>query len=238
MRNFSRTLITLPVFAVPLLVGGLKPALALSVTPLEAVQLLAEAKAANARCHHLDEAGRQDLAELAAVAEIAAVQRTGIEDARGAVAAGRSAGEKGRCGSDRRAAIDAALAAAREASAAAAKRTEPRMPVRLAAKSRPGSGAMPLPAAEVRRLGKGGLAGYSRLAVAYYIERRCRHLARKGARTFWSHIVRRHAAMLAANPGSKVAAAQRGAAAKADGQACGARTASLVRSAFAEIKGL
>lgn len=242
MRSLLRLLITLPVMAAPLIAMPPKPAASQTLGATEAVKLLATAKAADAKCSHLAQADREELSDYLARAEIASVRLASTADVRAAIAAGRSSGENALCGADELAEIDATLGAARQAMAAvrrqeveAVRQPEGDRATRRRNAARPPR-LMAASAAELRVPGEGGLGRYANQAMAYYVERRCRHLSRKETQAFWNHIVKRHAAALASNKRGRVAAALRGAEAAADGRACGAETAGLVKSAYAEIQ--
>lgn len=222
MAALARRLITLPLLMVPLLGLGLKPAPAATVAALEALTILARAKASDAKCHILSVGAREELSNYLARAEVAAARNASVSAARSAIAAGQAEGKAADCKSPATAAdVKETLTAAREA-IAAADRGGTAQPVRQA------------PAAEPDDTpgGPGSLGRYTRLAKSYYLERHCRMLSRREQTAFWKAIVRLHHATVAANGKAPVARMLRAAEAQANRTACTATTTAIIRKGY------
>ena len=79
------------------------------------------------------------------------------------------------------------------------------------------------------------LAEYRRQVFAYYVERRCEYLSRRGIRAFWVAIIREHRAALSAYGRPAVASTVRRAEARASEMECGAKGRQLVRAEYANL---
>lgn len=233
MLLLARYLITLPLLAAPLWSLGLKPAAAEPASALEAVAILSEARAADAKCRHLSEAEHQELADYAAQAEIMGVARVSAGAAEAAVTAGKAKGQAALCDAETVEAIRSTLAAAQAAMATARRlavaepleRPVARWPAAKSEDRRAIVAPVPRPPA---------LARYAARVTAYYAERRCRHLPHEDAKRFWIEIVRELRAALAAHGRRAVSSIMRRAEADAAALPCGVETASLVKARYAE----
>lgn len=241
MRRLAQIMITLPLAVVPMSMLA-HPAHSETLSPAEAVQLLAMSKAADSRCHYLAIDDHEELAGYVARGEIAAAERQGVEAARTAVDTGRRKGESALCGPDSRSAVEATLMAAREAMAAVELRStvqedtgsppqaqpaKPEDQVAGAAQTRKARKTIPVTASP--------MGDYGQQAMAYYVERRCAHLSQGDANRFWRRIVARHKLALARSGSAAVRSALRQAEAMAAAKRCGSQTAQLVRQGFAAV---
>jgi len=224
--RLSRYLITLPVMLLPLVAAGARPGLADAAGVEQGVEILARAKAADSRCHILSEGERDELGRYAARAEIAAASRISVTAARTARSRGDAAGSAADCGATVATDVRDTLAAAREAIAAHGRKPRPEISAATAA-----SVADRGPPA-----GAPGLARYGRLAEAYYVERRCRHLSRGDADRFWRAIVRMHKLVLVSNGTAAVAPVLRRAERQSHSPGCGEATYAEVKAGFQEIQ--
>ena len=83
-----------------------------------------------------------------------------------------------------------------------------------------------------------GRAGqYSKLAAAYYVERRCKHLSHAQAVDFWKRVVNMHNQVLTRQGPDALAAAKSRAIATANASSrCSQNTAKFVRASYRRIK--
>lgn len=239
MRRLKQTMIMLPMAVLPLVAVAGHDVRAETVSPMHAVELLAQSKAADSKCRFLDDGDHQELADFAARGEIAAAQREGAQAATQAVRSGRSRGEAVLCGADARAEVEGTLRAARQAVASADLRPsiQPDIalekkpePIVVAAVSRPKNTSTPTFTTREDRLG-----GYGKQAMAYYVERRCMHLSRGETNDFWQLIVARHKIALARYGAGAVKAALRQAEAAASDKPCNSQSAALVKNSYAAL---
>jgi hypothetical protein len=231
MRSLAPYLVTFPLLLAPLGEVGLKPALAQAVSAEQALELLARAVAADAKCGHLGAAEHQELADYLAKGEIAQAGRSSPAETQSIIATGRAQGRESLCGADSRAEVGATLAAARDAVGGGDRREvaqsnpEPAPPI-----EKPKQAVREAPRPVVAQ--KGDLARYGEEAMAYHVERRCGHLSNAEAREFWNAVVARHEAVLKTNRRRQVAAVLASAEARAARQACGRRSAALVAAVY------
>src|SRR5262245_16654177 len=95
MARLSNVLIALTLFAG--LAMPLKPALAETLSGIEALEILAKGEAANAKCKILSEPEQSELSGYAARAEIAAARRITPEEAQSAIRSGTIEGQAATC---------------------------------------------------------------------------------------------------------------------------------------------
>lgn len=231
MRTASKIILSLPLLAAAWMVGiGSMRAAVQNLQPSEAVELLARSEAIDAKCQYLSNTEHQELRDYVARAEVAVAAQTSVERAGNAISRGSAAGSTTACGRNSEITVRATMDAARRAIAAA------RSPQQAAASSRPQTQAVALRSKpSAREAGK--TARYSRLAAAYYIERRCKHLSHAQAVDFWKRIVRMHKAVLSSQGPDALTRAKSRAIAKANSmRRCNANSAKLVRSSYRTIK--
>ena len=245
MRTIFNYLITLPLLAMPVLTLALKPVGAETVGPVAALELLARGKAADARCHILFPNERDELSGYLARAEIAAAERMSVGVAQAAIASGKAAGASSLCDTHAAVQLRATLEAAREATSGT---TEP--DADLASTEPPARKTKPIVEAQPRKRlfsfkpekqavalpVKGALQRYAREAAAYYADRKCRHLSSKAANAFWSSIVIRHRAAVAAHGSNAVAAVLSNAQAQANNWGCGRQANAAIGDGYASIR--
>ena len=239
MRSAMHLLISLPVLLVPAMIYSTAPATAQVVTvgPSDAVKILAQSQAADKKCRHLTAAEHEELSGYVAKAEVAAASRDNVALATSARRTGYKLGRAMACGNNSEELVRAALNAARIAMAQA-RRNANRRKVKTASR------ALVTPVRARRRTAPPAfrasiatLSGYRTQAAAYYIERRCRHLSRAQVISFYRMIVADHNALLASQGAAAVARAKKSAVAIASGhQACGSRTAALVKNGYRAIR--
>ena len=252
MRTIFNYVITLPLLAMPVSTLALKPAGAETVGPVAALELLAQSKAADARCHILFPNERDELSGYLARAEIAAAERMSVGVAQAAIASGKARGASSLC--DTRAAVQmrATLEAAREATSGSAEpetavaSSEPPAVQRAIAdppvrKIKPVAEAQPRKRlfsfkAEKQAVAlpvKGSLQRYAREAAAYYADRKCRHLSSKAATSFWNGVVIRHRAAVAVHGSNAVAAVLANAQVQANSWGCGRQVNAAIGDGYA-----
>lgn len=93
----------------------MSPANAAEDVPAQAFYYLAQAHAINAACHFLSDSARDELATYVARAEVAAVERLGLEQVRAARQRGVTDGNAAGCRDTARATLNETLLAARQA---------------------------------------------------------------------------------------------------------------------------
>jgi hypothetical protein len=240
MRHLKHLVITFPMAAVTLTMLSARPSLSAAIDSVRALSMLAEARIADGRCGYLDASDHQELSDYLARAEVASAQRSGVAVTRMAIAAGRAKGDTAPCDPATRSTIESTLRAAREAMAATELRSSlPEEPPPASEPLRTSSIAPAAPPAQPRRTAAAANAdrtgGYERAAMAYYLDRRCRHLSRRDANSFWKAIVARHQAALSAYGSKAVKSALSAAEAAASSRSCGSATAELVKENFAAL---
>jgi hypothetical protein len=229
MGRLLYMLITLPLIVSPLSLLAGDPSHAATLSQADALRLLAKSKAANTKCNILGTVEADELASYLARAEIAMTQRSSVEDTQGTIAVGRTLGAATSCNAATIDEVNGTLDAARRAMVAV-EEAESRdsqsifriKPDKTKAKENVSSHMT----VTVER--------YRQQAFAYYLERRCRHLSARQARSFWSSIVRQHEAALRRDGGRKVATALRRAEASAEDTPCGAESRRIVRAGYSE----
>ncbi len=251
MRTSSRVLISLCLAALPM--GGMvaKPAFAEEILgPSDAAAHLARASAAAEKCGHLTVELRDELSSYTNMAEVVVAAEIGAEEVLSVMKQGRDGGMAMTCGDETEdlalSAIEAARAAMQQADANTPEirstlAEQPAIQVseeaaRVVQVSLPAAGEIePKPAEASRQQRDAGssaaLARYTQATAAYYVERRCQHLAHAQAMRFWQQVVASHNSLLSNHDRAAVkrAKAQAMAAADAAGR-CGSRTAGLVRA--------
>lgn len=235
MRKITQLVISLPLFVVPLVLGGTAPLKAevKNVGATGAVRLLSQSSVADAKCHYLTSGENSELNGYSAKAEIAAARMTSTDATKQARRQGRKLGKTMICGKTGEGIVRATLDAARRAMVAARAQSKTRkVVVRQQPKRR--IVVRRKPASEPRVIvNASSLTRYRRVTEAYYLERRCQHLSRSKAVRFWKQIVSSHSAVLRKYSSSQVAKAKSGAERAARNQGrCGSRTARIVMAGF------
>ncbi len=243
MRKLSRIMISLPLLAAPLVLAIAMPGPAMAevrnVGPSGALELLAQSRAADAKCKHLTGAEHAELVDYVAKAEVAVAARNGADAARASRQIGKGLGSKMACGRESEELVRATMDAARRAMDAARSETRTRRVVRREPVTR--ARAVYPTKAVIRNIapakGNTGLNGYRAVTAAYYLERRCNHLPRSQSMAFWKSVVAMHKSVLHKYSTSQVAKAKRQAerSARAKGR-CGTRTAQIVRRGYANVR--
>jgi hypothetical protein len=228
MGRLLHMLITLPLIVSPLFLLASGPSHAATLSQADALRLLAKSKAANTKCNILGAVEADELASYLARAEIAMTQRSSVEDTQGTIAVGKALGSAATCDTGTADEVNGTLDAARRAMVAVedAESKNSRSVFRVKpdrAKAEESAGSRTV---TVDR--------YRQQAFAYYLERRCRHLPARQARSFWLSIVRQHKAALRRDGGRKVAAALRRAEASAESTPCGLESRRIVRAGYSE----
>src|SRR4029079_7005983 len=182
MTRLSYLLITLPLLGSPLSLLGAKHLAAATASPLEALGMLARSSAIESKCRMLDTRERYELNGYLASAEGASAARDPIEDAKSAIASGRRQGEAASCTADSKRELHDTLWAAREAMAKVKSRSPSSKKINVGS-----AGNLSRPSG---RPSRGSLDAYESQAMAYFVERRCRHLGNREVRDFWLGIVR------------------------------------------------
>lgn len=230
MKAFEYSAISIPL-ALALLAGS--PAITTASTvglDINTFQTIASGHAAELKCKSLSRKEREELATHAAFAETAAVRTNGS----GAVMAARSrAKSSANCGSAKQTA-SAGLAAGRrfeqsfvDNSKAQAKRAVKRKK----AKQRVAAAQPKKKRQRWQQFASssgGGLAGYTHRTRAYYVQRRCRHLAYGDDLRFWKIIAAQHRRLVRRFGSSAVSRAQARARSAASRIRCGYRSEQIV----------
>jgi hypothetical protein len=230
--TLPRLLISLPLLALPLTAMHPAPALAAGVAEV-AVEILTRAKTADGRCNYLSATERSELTRYTARAEIAAASQNSTKAAKSAASRGAAQGKAETCSPSLRADVRETLQAAREAVAAAGSQA-PAEPVAPKHKKTEKSLAQADDGTPPRKTG-GGLARYTRVVRAYYLERECRSLTRGEADRFWRGIVRLHKSAVAGHGVAAVAPVMRAAERRAGGTSCGGKVLALIRDGYSEV---
>jgi hypothetical protein len=233
MARLSHLLITLPLMVTPVFTLGLKPAAAETATPIDALELLAKASAVDAKCKVLPSSGHDELNGYLARAEIATTARYSVDDAKQAISLGRSSGDVAPCSPTAGDEVQATLAAAREAMVEVQSRSSPVRAKRVASLTSPKETVQP---DRPDKRASGALGLYGRSAMAYYVERRCRHLSSGETRDFWHRIVESYRKVVNVYGAEAVARVQGRAEADADTLDCGEPTVQLVKAAYSQTR--
>jgi hypothetical protein len=256
MRTSSRILISLCLAAFPMGAMVAKPVLAEEILgPSEAAAHLARAAAAAEKCGHLTVELRDELSGYANMAEVVVASEIGVEDVLRVMKQGRENGLAMACGDETEdlalSAMEAARAAMQQANAGTPEiRTtlaeQPAIQIEEEAAnvvqvslSAAGDNA-PMQVNPLQEHADAGstasLAHYTRATAAYYVERRCQHLAHGQAVRFWQQVVASHNSVLSRHDRAAVKRAKAQAMAMADAAGgCGRRTAGLVREGLSII---
>ena len=241
-------------FALSALVAVSAPARAEAPMPMaQALRVLAQANAMDAKCRFLNTAEHAELSGYAAKAEVISAGRMGVAAASRAVAAGEAAGRQSACDADNGEIVRAALAAAREAIRQAPRRrvAERRgarramarrvaraenvelRPARRAGERRrvvavidkaPKRRAVRKPAKQ-GRAAAGDVARYVALTSDYYRKLRCRNVGRGQLVALYRKVRAAHFALIRSAGGKATARAKARARALAARRGCGARMA-------------
>ena len=229
MGRLLHILITLPLIVSPLSLLAGDPSHAATLSQADALRLLAKSKAADTKCNILGANEADELASYLARAEIAMAQRNSVEDTQSTIAVGKTLGSAASCDTATTDEVNGTLDAARRAMAAVEE-----------AESRDSQSLFRVKPGRAKAEESAGsrmtvtVERYRQQAFAYYLERRCRHLPARQARSFWSSIVRQHGAALRRDGGRKVAAALRRAEASAESTPCGSESRRIVRAGYSE----
>ncbi len=200
-------------------------------------ETIAAGHAAEQKCNTLSSGDREDLATHAAFAEVAAARVNGsgaVMDVRSRVSGAVS------CGSARSKAA-AGLAAGRkfeqkfvdqsEAIAAAKRRKAKRKKQRVASAAQRAAAAAPAQQKRQQQFAENGgsaLSGYTQQTRAYYVQRRCRHLAYGDDLRFWKKIAANHKRLVRRFGSSAVSRAQSRAQRAAARVQCGRQSKQIV----------
>lgn len=227
MARLLHILITLPLIASPLSLLASDASHAETLSQMDALRLLAKSKAADAKCRILPSGDADELSSYLARAEVAATQRGSVQDAQGTIAVGKALGETAACDGRTAQEVTDTLDASRRAMAAVedARTARQQSATNSNRTQSENSLSARLPVT---------IKEYRQQAFAYYLERRCRHLSSRQARSFWSSIVRQHKAALRNDGGKAVAAALRNAEGTADNMSCGAQSRRIVRAEYSQ----
>ncbi len=235
-------MVTLPLAVIPLVMLAIPAAFSETVTPMQAMELLAKSRSVDAKCLYLSETGRQELSDYVARGEIAAAERGGLAPARAAIAAGRESGSQVLCSPEARNEVEATVRAARDAVVTAQLRSTIDAEQSVAS-AEPGNTDDPALTgkAESRKTLKRAaqpqaLSTYGEQAMAYYVERRCGHLSNRDENSFWKAIVVQHNIALSRHGAGAVRQALRRAESSAAARSCGGQTAMLVKGSYAAIR--
>lgn len=229
MARLLHILITLPLIASPLSLLASNTLHAETLSQMDALRLLAKSKAADAKCQVLPSGDADELGSYLARAEVAATQRGSVQDTQGTIAVGKALGEAAACNDRTAEEVTDTLDASRRAMAAV---EDPRTMRRQSAASSSRTLARSEDSLSERL--PVTIKGYRQQAFAYYLERRCRHLTSRQARSFWSSIIRQHRAALRSDGRKAVATVLRNAEAAADDMSCGVQSRRIVRAEYSQ----
>jgi hypothetical protein len=222
-------LVTLPLLVLPAVALVASPARAASSPALEAVGILAKARASDEKCKFLSAKERAELARYAARAELASASQSSAAATRAAVAAGSAEGRDEPCGEASKTDVGDTLFAAREAMAEAVG-PAPRNAVpesRRVLREPAGDRMAPRDA--------GGLRFYARVVSAYYLERECKSLGRDRDDHFWRRIAVIHRDTVSRFGRRAVAPLKERAEAGAQGTSCGNRVRDRIVQAYEDV---
>jgi hypothetical protein len=220
MPKFSQFLIAIPLLALPLTALSPNSALAETVGIERALELLAKSAVVDRKCNVLTVSERDELSSYVAKAEVAAVEKTTLEDTRSALSNGRSQGQAAPCGTEASHEVRETLNAARDAINAAANEE---------------SSATKATAAVQAPVSKGALSTYGRIIEAYFLERRCTYLSRRKMNSFYKAVVKMHRAVISEFGKAAISKVMRSAEARSNYQRCNGAGEARVRAGLAEI---
>ncbi len=249
MKRFFRVAITLPLLAAPVVLGlaAVPGRASQEIAPVDALRILAHSRAVNIKCGYQPSAN-DEFSDYIAKAEVAAARTAGTKPAQAAISNGEKDGKAMACGPAGNELVSAALDASRRAMAQARNQEVPTQPRKRRVALRPAQG---LTENDISHSGtslsrepmsdnvtRGDLRSYSRMAAAYYIERRCRHMNHDQAFRFWQIVVRQHNRLLHKFGPEQVARAKSDAMVMAKSGyrgGCGANTRRIVRERYAGL---
>lgn len=231
VRGLKTFLVTLPLAAVPAALVLIQPAAAEVTAAQEALRILAQAQAADARCDYLAAPERRELKQYVARAALAATSQLSRSAAKAAKRQGTASGRSGTCSPAGAADVRDTLVAARVAIAAADGR---RVPGQSTAKETVQNSRDSTATASLGDTA--GLGGYGKVVKSYYAERKCRHLSRTDAGRFWKAIVRLHKEVVSEFGAGRVAPIMRKAEREANRLTCGPSSLALVSAGYAAAK--
>jgi hypothetical protein len=226
MGRFLHILITLPLIVSPLSILAADTTAADTLSQMDALRLLAKSKAADDKCKVLGASESDELGSYLARAEVAATERNSVQDAQGTISVGRTLGGSVACDSATSAEVNDTLDAARRAMAAVEESD-----ARRARWSR-APDVQEERQAESRSRLPVTIKRYRQQAFAYYVERRCRHLSARQARSFWLDIIQQHRAAMRQSGRKAVIAATKSAEAEANELSCGSTSRRIVRAEY------
>lgn len=228
MRKFLKIVISIPLLAGAGIIGANKMSAAVQeMGPSDAVVVLARSESIDAKCRYLSSHEHDELNDYVAKAEVAAARLDGAARASSAVRTGLAAGKSASCNRESEIIVRATMDAARRAIATTVT-AHPASVTPQGQRAQKRASVSNLP---------GSVVTYSRLAAAYYVERRCQHLSHAQAVDFWKRIVRMHNYVLTSQGPDALSAAKSRAIAHAKTQRrCNSNTAQLVRASYQKIK--
>ncbi len=212
------------------------------MTPAQALRILAQARAMDAKCKFLGESGHMELSDYVAKAEVATAARQGVEAADGAMKSGERAGKASSCDPESGDLVTAALQAAREAMRQARSATRPAQrqaaarpvparprerDVRLVPhdKRKSALAAHVHPPKRKHAAASGSIGRYVAMTSDYYLARRCKTLGYGQAMRLYQRVKSAHYALIRSAGAAAVARAKARAIAMAARRSCGARLA-------------
>ena len=211
------------------------------MTPAQALRILAQARAMDAKCKFLGESGHMELSDYVAKAEVATAARQGVEAADGAMKSGEQAGKASSCDPESGDLVTAALQAAREAMrqarsarparrqaaarSAAARPKERNVRLVPRAKRKSDLVAYVRPPKSKRAASSGSIGRYVAMTSDYYFARRCKTLGYGQAMRLYQRVKSAHYALIRSAGAAAVARAKARAIAMAARRSCGARLA-------------
>jgi hypothetical protein len=234
--RLSRLLVTLPIMVVPIYAVAIGPAFSAGAAD-EAVRILTRARVADQKCNYLSSSERHELSRYTARAEIAAASQTSPQSAKAAASAGKADGNSQNCSPELNADVRETLSAAREAIAETDAAPEPEQKASADNSGRTGRKFLFTTADDgpPLRVTGGNLGRYSKVVKAYYLERKCRSLARGEAKRFWKGIVLLHRETVKNNGVRAVARVMQAAESGARGSPCGGNVEAQIRKGYTEI---
>ncbi len=228
-RHCRRTAALLPILMI-----ASTNAHAISDRDLDRFKVIAGGWHLERQCNHLGAQQRADLGDISANAEILTAREIGSEEVREIVASARQFGEEQgtQCGDATAEAVQLSLNVAYEYADAHAERTE-----ETASSERSEQRDTAIAEEPAETPGADLLGRFGSQTEAYYLQRRCGHLAYADDLRFWQLIAHQHQAMLNRFGSSAISQMQRSAEARANSAqlSCGSQTRRMVRSGYASI---
>ena len=213
------------------------------MTPAQALRILAQARAMDAKCKFLGDSGHMELSDYVAKAEVATAARQGVEAADDALKSGARAGKASSCDPESGDLVTAALQAAREAMRQARTVQPVQAPRQAAARpaaARPKERNVRLvphgkrksaltayvhPPRRKHAAAPAGIKRYVAMTSDYYLARRCKTLGYGQAMRLYKRVKSAHYALIRSAGPAAVARAKARAIAMAARRSCGARLA-------------